>query len=165
MSSGGNDHGPGQSMLPTGSDQPHAQGGQGAGGAGDEELTQPVTRPDVSAEAPASEAAPAARPKPESVREGVLTVEDHLEKILRGIGPLAPYEQPLVESLGLPIHEAFVSPIDLPRFDNSSMDGYAVRAEDIQGANRQQPVTLPVVGEISAGSAKPFAISAGTAVK
>ncbi|MCW2788460.1 MAG: molybdopterin molybdenumtransferase MoeA [Aeromicrobium sp.] len=150
-------------MLPTEPGQPPAQAGPSTAGAGDEELTQPVTRP----ETPASEAAPApaVRPRPESVREGVLTVEDHLEKILRGIGPLAPYEQPLVESLGLPIHEAFVSPIDLPRFDNSSMDGYAVRAEDITGATRQQPVTLPVVGEISAGSAKPFAISAGTAVK
>ena len=45
------------------------------------------------------------------------------------------------------------------------MDGYAVRAEDVVGATPEAPVTLPVVGEIVAGSAKPFAISAGTAVK
>lgn len=156
-------------MLPIESDQPPAQP---ASSSADEELTQPVTRPAASEPtAPAAPAAssetpaPAARPRPASIREGVLTVEDHLEKILRGIGPLAPYDQPLVESLGLPIHEDFVSPIDLPLFDNSSMDGYAVRAEDVVGASRQNPVTLPVVGEISAGSAKPFAISAGTAVK
>ncbi|MBC7631023.1 gephyrin-like molybdotransferase Glp [Aeromicrobium sp.] len=95
----------------------------------------------------------------------MLTVEDHLEKILRGIGPLGAYDQPLVESLGLPMAESFVSTTDLPRFDNSAMDGYAVRAEDLVDASPESPVTLPVVGEIAAGSAKPFAISAGTAVK
>ncbi|MRJ76420.1 molybdopterin molybdenumtransferase MoeA [Aeromicrobium sp. SMF47] len=105
------------------------------------------------------------RPRPASIREGLLTVEDHLEKILRGVGPLAAYDQPLVESLGLPLHEAFVAPMDLPLFDNSSMDGYAVRAEDVAAADRDHPVMLPVVGEIQAGSARPFAISAGTAVK
>lgn len=108
---------------------------------------------------------PAPRPRPASIADGQLTVEDHLEKILRGIGPLAAYDQPLVESLGLPLHEPFVSELDLPRFDNSQVDGYAVRAEDLAGASPSSPITLPVVGEIAAGSAKPFAISAGTAVK
>ena len=107
----------------------------------------------------------AARPRPESIPDGYLTVEQHLETILRGVGPLEPYDQPIVESLGLPIHEDFVSEHDLPRFDNSAMDGYAVRAKDVADASRSSPVTLPVVGEIAAGSARPFAISAGTAVK
>ncbi|NRQ48307.1 molybdopterin molybdenumtransferase MoeA [Aeromicrobium sp. YC3-14] len=124
----------------------------------------PPTRPAESPAAP-SPSTPPARPRPSSVREGLLTVEDHLERILRGIGPLAAYDQPLVESLGLPLHEAFVAPMDLPLFDNSSMDGYAVRAEDVALAGPDNPVTLPVVGEIQAGSARPFAISAGTAVK
>lgn len=105
------------------------------------------------------------RLRPASIREGLLTVEEHLEKILRGIGPLGAYDQPLVESLGLPLLEAFVSESDLPRFANSAMDGYAVRAEDVVGASPENPITLPVVGEIAAGSARPFAISAGTAVK
>ncbi len=105
------------------------------------------------------------RARPASIREGLLTVEEHLEKVLRGIGPLGAYDQPLVESLGLPLLEGFVSPSNLPRFDNSATDGYAVRAVDVVGASRETPVVLPVVGEIAAGSAKPFAISAGTAVK
>lgn len=129
---------------------------------GDEELTQPVPSPEKPAAEP--QARPS-RPRPASIPDGLLTVEDHLEKILRGIGPLAAYDQPLVESLGLPLHEAFVAPMSLPLFDNSAMDGYAVRAEDITEARKDRPVTLPVVGEIAAGSAKPFAISAGTAVK
>ena len=129
--------------------------------------TEPSTEP--PAEAPAStgwgSSTPSGRPRPASIREGLLTVEDHLEKILRGIGPLGAYDQPLVESLGLPLFEEYVSTTDLPRFANSAMDGYALRSEDVVGATRDTPVTLPVVGEIAAGSAKPFAISAGTAVK
>lgn len=136
----------------------------------------PTTTPSAPAAPPSAQTPPAQTPSAQtppaqgrlraaSVPEGMLTVEDHLEKILRGIGPLAAYDQPLVESLGLPLHEAFVAPMDLPLFDNSAMDGYAVRAEDVASASRQRPVTLPVVGEISAGSARPFAISAGTAVK
>ena len=126
------------------------------------EPAQPVI-PQAASPGPSSPTS--ARPRPASVREGMLTVEDHLEKILRGIGPLGAYDQPLVESLGLPLHEAFVSPSDLPLFDNSAMDGYAIRSEDVVGASREQPVVLPVVGEIAAGSGRPFAISAGTAVK
>jgi len=107
----------------------------------------------------------AVRVRPSSVPDGLITVEDHLERILRALGPLEAYDQPVVESLGLPLHENLIAPIDLPRFDNSAMDGYAVRAEDVAGASASSPVTLPVVGEILAGGAKPFAISAGTAVK
>ena len=127
---------------------------------------EPEPAPPEPEKAPEPEARkPRARPRPASIAEGRLTVEDHLENILRGIGPLTAYDQPLVESLGLPLHEGFTSEIDLPRFDNASMDGYAVRAEDISGASESSPVVLPVVGEIAAGSAKTFAISAGTAVK
>ncbi|HUP99412.1 MAG TPA: gephyrin-like molybdotransferase Glp [Aeromicrobium sp.] len=107
----------------------------------------------------------AVRVRPSSVPDGLITVEDHLERILRALGPLEAYDQPVVESLGLPLHENLIAPIDLPRFDNSAMDGYAVRAEDVAGAAASSPITLPVVGEILAGGAKPFAISAGTAVK
>ncbi|MCR4514220.1 gephyrin-like molybdotransferase Glp [Aeromicrobium sp. 50.2.37] len=108
---------------------------------------------------------PRPRVRPESVPDGFLTVEDHLEQILRGIGPLEPYDQPVVESLGLPLHSDVRAPISLPRFDNSAMDGYALRAEDLAEASTAQPVELPVVGDIHAGTARPFAISPGTAVK
>ncbi|KAA1422827.1 molybdopterin molybdotransferase MoeA [Mumia zhuanghuii] len=93
------------------------------------------------------------------------TVDEHLAKLLDLIGPLQPYDQPLLESLGLPLVDDVVSPIDLPRFTNSAMDGYAVRAVDVQGANREFPVTLPVVGEQAAGSSTPTALTSKTAVK
>ncbi|WP_332643963.1 molybdotransferase-like divisome protein Glp [Aeromicrobium sp.] len=122
-------------------------------------------KPEVPESATPSNRVDTGRARPASIRDGLLTVEEHLEKVLRGIGPLGAYDQPLVESLGLPLLEGFVSPANLPLFDNSATDGYAVRAQDVIGASRETPIVLPVVGEIAAGSAKPFAISAGTAVK
>lgn len=105
------------------------------------------------------------RARPASIPEGLLTVEDHLETILRGIGPLEPYDQPVVESLGLPVFEDVVAKSDLPRFSQAAVDGYALRAEDVSDASASDPVVLPVVGEVHAGSDRPFAISSGTAVR
>ncbi|CAN5141526.1 molybdopterin molybdotransferase MoeA [soil metagenome] len=93
------------------------------------------------------------------------SVDEHLRHILDAVGPLASYEQPLMESVGLPICENVVSAVDLPRFDNSAMDGYAVRAQDVTDASPARPVHLPVVGESAAGSSKPYAMAQGTAMK
>jgi len=104
------------------------------------------------------------RPRPHSVAPGRLTVEDHLETVLRGIGPLGAYDQPIVESLGLSLHEDIVSDLDLPRHDSADVDGFAVNSADLAAAGAPDALELPVVGEIVAGSGKPFAISAGTCV-
>jgi molybdopterin molybdotransferase len=55
--------------------------------------------------------------------------------------------------------------MDLPAFDNSGMDGYAVTFDDVAGAHESSPVQLPVVGEVAAGQTKLLAMSPGTAVK
>ena len=83
-----------------------------------------------------------------------ITVEEHLERILAAVHPLPAYQQPLMESLGLAAAESVVSPIALPSFDNSAMDGYAVHRADVVGAGPDDPVELPVVGEIGAGHAR-----------
>jgi molybdopterin molybdotransferase len=70
-------------------------------------------------------------------------------------------ELPLLEALGKVTASTVRSPIDLPLFRNSQMDGYAVRSADLQ----QIPVSLPVVGDIPAGPASPPALTAGTAVR
>src|SRR6187397_2205245 len=93
------------------------------------------------------------------------SVEEHLNKILDLVQPLPPYEQPLLEALGLPICEDVSSTIDLPGFDNSAMDGYAVRFADVSEAGRENPVRLPVVGESAAGQSKAYALSPGQSVK
>jgi molybdopterin molybdotransferase len=85
--------------------------------------------------------------------------------VLARVKPLPPFEQPLMDALGLVLCEDIVSSVDLPSFDNSAMDGYAVRAADLAGASQEHPVTLPVTGEIAAGRSKPIVVTPGTAVR
>ena len=47
-------------------------------------------------------------------------------------------------------------PVSLPPFDNSSMDGYAVRVADVAGASEEFPAVLTVVGDVAAGQAEPL---------
>src|SRR5436190_696685 len=63
--------------------------------------------------------------------EQSVSVEEHVARILEAVEPLPPYDQPLLEALGLPVCEEVASPMDLPSFDNSGMDGYAVVTEDV----------------------------------
>jgi molybdopterin molybdotransferase len=93
------------------------------------------------------------------------SVDEHIERILESITPLPPYDQPLLEALGLPSSEQIASTVDLPGFDNSAMDGYAVIYDDVASATGESPVHLPVVGEAAAGQTKLFALSPGTAVR
>ncbi len=97
--------------------------------------------------------------------EGLTPVDDHLTRILAAVEPLPDFPQPLMDTLGLAAAEDVVAPIGLPSFDNSAMDGYAVRHEDVVTATEESPVHLPVVGEIGAGQAQLLAMSPGTAVK
>jgi len=94
-----------------------------------------------------------------------MSVDDHLALILDAVDPLQPYDQPLLEVMGLPVCEGISSPMDLPAFDNSAMDGYAVRHADVVTASDDYPVHLPVVGEMAAGQTKLFAMSPGTSVR
>lgn len=94
-----------------------------------------------------------------------LSVDEHLALILDRIGELPSYDQPLLETVGLPIVEDIVSPMSLPSFDNSAMDGYAVVFRDVAEAAPERPVHLPVVGEIAAGKTTIYAMSPGTAVR
>jgi len=96
---------------------------------------------------------------------GLRSVDEHLRRIVEMVAPLQPYDQPLLEAHGLPACEDVHSPIALPRFDNSAMDGYAVRVADVEGASADRPVHLPVVGESAAGSSKPYAMAPGTCLK
>jgi molybdopterin molybdotransferase len=93
------------------------------------------------------------------------TVDEHVDRILDALVPLQPYDQPLLEALGLPVCEDIVAPMDLPSFDNSAMDGYAVYFDDVASASEDHPVHLPVVGEMAAGQTTVFGLSPGTTVR
>jgi len=62
------------------------------------------------------------------------TVEDHLAEILERIAPLRPVRRPLTEAAGHVLAVDAYARLDLPGFDNSAMDGYAVRAADVASA-------------------------------
>ena len=68
---------------------------------------------------------------------------------------------PLADALGRVTASPVVSPVDLPLFRNSQMDGFAVRAADVTNP----PVTLPIAGEIAARPLTPDALLPGTAVR
>jgi molybdopterin molybdotransferase len=93
------------------------------------------------------------------------TVDEHVDRIVTSIRPLPPYDQPLLEALGLSVCEPITATIDLPSFDNSAMDGYAVYFDDVATASEDHPVHLPVVGEMAAGQTRLFALSPGTTVR
>jgi molybdopterin molybdotransferase len=96
---------------------------------------------------------------------GLRTMEAHREYLLNCVGELPPFSQQLLDAVGLSLCEDITSSVDLPRFDNSAMDGYAVRAVDVADASPDTPVSLPVVGEIAAGAGAPHRLSPGTAMK
>src|SRR3954449_6400460 len=93
------------------------------------------------------------------------TVDEQIARVVDAIRPLSPYDQPLLEAMGLPVCEDIVAPMDLPAFDNSAMDGYAVYFDDVASASDDHPVHLPVVGEMAAGQTKLLALSPGTTVR
>ena len=85
-------------------------------------------------------------------------------RLLDQVGVLAPETVGLDAALGRILAEPISSRADLPGFDNSAMDGYAVRAADIAQASTGAPIRLPVLGESRAG-AMPDALVVGTAMR
>lgn len=72
---------------------------------------------------------------------------------------------PLLESDHRFLANTLVADHDVPPFDRSPYDGYAVRSTDTSTANRNEPITLSVVGEIGAGTVYPSKVQAGEAVR
>lgn len=104
-------------------------------------------------------------PPPPPREDGLRTFADHRDYLLSCIEELPPIGQQILDAVDLAICEDVISSVDLPGFDNSAMDGYAARAQDIASAERGRPVRLPVVGEVPAGRAAPHRLSPGTAMK
>jgi len=68
---------------------------------------------------------------------------------------------PLDDALDAVLAEDVVSPLDIPSWTNSAMDGYATRGDDVRGASAEQPVRLRVVEQLPAGRFPSRAIGAG----
>ncbi|MBW3570197.1 MAG: molybdopterin molybdotransferase MoeA [Gemmatimonadetes bacterium] len=94
-----------------------------------------------------------------------LTGPEALAAILRGVRPLEPEERPLLDALGSVLAEDVAAPVDLPPWDNSAMDGFAVRAEDVRGASADAPRVLPVVDDVAAGQFPSRPVERGEAIR
>ena len=81
------------------------------------------------------------------------TVAEHLAAVLADVRPLPPVLLPLDEALGLVAAAELACRVDLPGFDNSAMDGYAVHAADLTGASATAPIRLPQSRKIRARAA------------
>ena len=95
----------------------------------------------------------------------MLSVAEASARILEGIVPLAPERVALERALGRVLSNDVVSPITLPPWDNSAMDGYAVHSASVAGATRERPVTLPVRETLAAGQFATAPLGAGEAVR
>ncbi len=93
------------------------------------------------------------------------TVDEQLARILDGALRPAPVRVSISEAYGLRCAEEVVLARPLPGFDQAAVDGYAVRSVDLSGASEADPASLPVVGEIPAGSRQPLRLQPGQAVR
>lgn len=94
-----------------------------------------------------------------------LTVDAALELVLNGFDVLSSERAPILETLNRILAEAVTARDSLPPFANSAMDGYALRASDVDGAGKEAPTSLRVVGDIAAGSSADVEIQPGTAAR
>ncbi|MEW2414197.1 gephyrin-like molybdotransferase Glp [Streptomyces sp. NPDC046866] len=98
-------------------------------------------------------------------RSRLWSVDEHLADVLAAVRPLEPIELQLLDAQGCVLVEDVTVPVALPPFDNSSMDGYAVRTADVQGASEEFPAVLTVVGDVAAGSGELPVVGPGQAAR
>ncbi len=95
----------------------------------------------------------------------MLEFEEALARILAAVPEPISESVPLDEAPSRILAASISSPIDLPIFDNSSMDGYAVRTTDVALAKPASPVRLRLAGKVAAGQVFPGDVVAGTCVR
>ncbi|HWV98691.1 MAG TPA: gephyrin-like molybdotransferase Glp [Candidatus Acidoferrum sp.] len=95
----------------------------------------------------------------------MLELEDALARILSTMPTPAAETAALGEADGRVLSETIHSPLALPSFDNSSMDGYAVRAADVLSAKADAPVHLRLAGRLPAGQTFTGALESGSCIR
>lgn len=93
------------------------------------------------------------------------SVAEARERVLSAFARLGSEQVPLAEALGRVLARALSSDVDIAPFDNSAMDGFAVRAADTVGASAESPAVLKVIEEVPAGSVARLAVEAGQATR
>ena len=85
--------------------------------------------------------------------------------VLDGVGPLPVETVDLADAGGLVLAAPVRSALTVPTWDNSAMDGFAVRSADVAAATAGTPVVLPVLGEVAAGRAPGLEVVPGTTIR
>ncbi|MGH2784819.1 MAG: molybdopterin molybdotransferase MoeA [Actinomycetota bacterium] len=95
----------------------------------------------------------------------MLPYEEAVARVLEQVTTLPSQRVSLRDARGLAIAERIVSPHDVPGFDNSAMDGYAIRSGDTDGASPATPKVLTLIDDLPAGTAPQRSVEPGTAAK
>jgi len=95
----------------------------------------------------------------------MLTVPEAVAEITSGIVPREVERVPLLDALGRVLAEPASASYTLPQWDNSAMDGYAVRAVDVESATADAPIELPVLETVAAGQFATRPVGAGEAIR
>ncbi len=95
----------------------------------------------------------------------VMTVEEARELVFERVSRLEIERVALLDSLGRVLAQPMASDIDVAPFDNSAMDGFALRAADLAGATEDAPIALEVVAHIGAGDYWEGEVGAGQAAR
>lgn len=95
----------------------------------------------------------------------MITVQEALDTILKEVAPLSLESVRLEDALGRTLGEDVRARWPNPMWNNSAMDGYAVRSVDTLGASEENPVRLKVIYDLPAGSVAKQAVGSGEAVR
>lgn len=95
----------------------------------------------------------------------MLDFDEALEKILKHTKRLPAVKVSVAESLGRVLAKEIKTREPIPRFDSSSVDGFAVRREDINEASKENPVRLRLQGTRQAGTSRPLSLKPGRTMK
>ena len=95
----------------------------------------------------------------------MLDITAAAEQILSGLVPVGSEEVSLADASGRVLAADISSDVALPPWDNSAMDGYAVRAADVRGANAEAPTELRVIGTVAAGERTALTLAGGEAMR
>jgi molybdopterin molybdotransferase len=95
----------------------------------------------------------------------LLSAAEAARRILDDVRRQPALRVPLDDALDSVLAEDVVSPIDIPAWTNSAMDGYAARGEDVRGASAERPVRLRVIEQVPAGAFPTRALGPGEAAR
>jgi len=95
----------------------------------------------------------------------MIPVDEALNKILSNVYPLGSEKVSILDALGRVISEDIQANRNIPPLDNSAMDGYALKYEDVQKASSNDPVRLEVIEDLPAGFISKKKLEKGKAIR